>query len=164
MNQASLVLQRLPARTGELWVGHGAAEALRGAGCRIPDLLRFTIHDGAVLARIAARQFLWLGAGEVIAPPSVLRLSHPCAEFSLAGAQARALLAEVASASMDECGLDAWFPTRVCSLDAVVHRMGDDWRIVCSPAEEPWLGEALAARVHARGGLVDAANTPRIHD
>ena len=164
MSQTPLALQRLSARTGELWVGHGAAEALRAAGFEIPDLLRFTTREDVVLARTAARQFLWLGPSSTGAPQSVLRLAHPCVEFSLTGADARALLAEVVSASMDECSADSWFATRVCTLDAVVHRAGDDWRIVCAPAEAPWLGAALAERVLARGGLVDLADTPRTHD
>lgn len=152
MSASRLVLERLPARHGELWVGHEAARALLAAGYQLPGLMKFVAHGEGLLARLSARQFLLLGVAPVAAPPAVVRLGHACVEFTLAGADVRALLAEVASASLAECAPDTWFCTRICGLDAVLCQAGQAWRVVCAPAEAPWLGVALAERVRARGG------------
>ena len=158
MSAPRLSLMALPLRQHWLWVGTGAADALAAAGHAVPELLRFTTRGEVVIARLARNQFLLMGAGDLAPPPGVLCLSHPFAEFALSGPDAPALLQEVASANAADCDADSWFCTRICTLDAVLRRAGTDWHVLCAPADAPWLGEALAAQVLARGGEASGFN------
>ena len=54
--------------------------------------------------------------------------------------------------SSSAAGATVWFPTQICGLDAVLRREPAGFRVLCAPAEGPWLGEALLERVSAAGG------------
>ncbi len=150
-----------PVLARALLLGEGAADLLRSVGLPTPGLFDTRVAANCEVAQIAPRQYLVsalpgrVGDLPAFSPgASVLCLATEYAEFAIGGEGWAALLPEITSADSAAPGASAWFPTQICGLDAVVRRETRGFRVLCAPAEGPWLGSALEAQVLARGGSV----------
>ena len=150
-----------PVLARTLLLGEGAADLLRSVGLPVPGLFDTYLAEHCEVAQIAPRQYLvsalptGAGALPTFSPPAtVLCLATEYAEFAIGGDGWAALLPEITTADSAAPGASAWFPTQVCGLDAVVRRAATGFRVLCAPAEGPWLGSALEAQATTRGGAV----------
>ena len=142
-----------------LLIGSGAKSALEQSGLSAPALFGLKSLPLCEIAQVAPSQFLVsaLPADPTALPYFTLNqdsllLTTEYAEFAVGGPGALALIEEIATADSSAAGATVWFPTQICGLDAVLRREPAGFRVLCAPAEGPWLGEALLERVSAAGG------------
>lgn len=145
-----------------LVLGPGAAVALRAAGLAAPPLLGVTVTADISVAQIAPGQYLAsAAAASAQSLPAferslaVLVLPVEYAEFALGGPAITGLIAEICTADATAPSASGWFATQICGLDAALVRDARGWRVLCAPAEAPWLGGVLLDLIESqRGGLI----------
>ncbi len=142
-----------------LLIGGSAKASLESSGLVAPSLFGISTLAQCEIVQTAPRQFL---VSALPATPAelpyftlltdTLLLTTEYAEFAVGGPGALPLIDEIATADSGATTATAWFPTQICGIDAVLRREPAGFRVLCAPAEGPWMGAALLTRVLAVGG------------
>ena len=90
------------------------------------------------------------------AGPAVTVLPHDMVELALGGACVPAVVAELTALDLTQFCASAWIPTVFAGIDVALYRArrADELRVLCAPADGPYLFETLTTLVRERGGAV----------
>ncbi len=149
----------------KLIVGRGCDSWLSSNALPNPRLMQRLTAEGCWVARIGAQQVL---AGGDINAAAANRLALdaatlPCmvqnydaAEIAFGGVSAAPLLAELCALDLTQFAADAWIPTLFAGVEVGLYRepAGSRYRVVCAPADGPYLFTTLAELTREFGGAV----------
>ena len=153
-----------------LLVGEGAPDLLKSCDLQVPSLCtRYSNGRGQWVACVSPTRYLMSGDDESInspssvgatAGPAVTVLPHDMVELALGGACVPAILAELTALDFTQFGANAWIPAVFAGIDVALYRArrADELRVLCAPADGPYLFETLTTLMRERGGAVIGIN------
>ena len=161
---AALYLADLSVLRKFMVVGSGAAAWLGTQGLAAPDWFKRRCGDHRRwVARLGhTRYLLSEGAeepGELWVTPGrmsddVLLLAQDSVEIALGGPGSVTLLNEFCGIDLGVAVSDDWIPVQLAQLEVGVYREAQEFRLICAPADGPFLFATLAEALTAQGGAV----------
>ena len=160
----------LSAYSKRLLVGEGAPDLVKSYDLQVPSLCtRYTNEQGWWVAGVSPKSYLMSEDRESLTSPSVVSatagsdvmvLPHDMVELAFGGACVPAILTELTALDFTQFGANAWIPTVFAGIDVALyraHRIGE-YRVLCAPADGPYLFDTLTALMREQGGAVIGIN------
>ncbi|MGH8598586.1 MAG: hypothetical protein ACREXT_18180, partial [Gammaproteobacteria bacterium] len=123
---------------------------------------RTTVADGRWIAALTSRQFLVsedIQCGVTIdlttTESEATVLAQDWVEIGIEGPLVEPIFAELCSTNLAQYGAYDWIPSLLGEIEAAIYRglKPLQYRVLCAPADGPYLFGILAARMVEQGGL-----------